>query len=67
MSLFARALSKSCRQRNAGVQHRLCTSQLKPPPSGSRGRVGDLNIDPGQKVSISLPPKARVQIKRPYP
>ena len=25
---------------------RLCTSQLKPPPLGSRGRVGDLTVTP---------------------
>ena len=26
-----------------------------------------IDIDPGQKASISLPPEVRVQIKRPYP
>ena len=31
------------------------------------GKGRGFDIDPGQKASISLPPKARVQIKRPYP
>ena len=37
--------------------HTLCV------PGKGRG----FDIDPGQKASISLPPEARVQIKRPYP
>ena len=31
------------------------------------GKGRGFDIDPGQKASISLTPKARVQIKRPYP
>ena len=31
------------------------------------GKGRGFDIDPGQKASISLPPEARVQIKRPYP
>ena len=31
------------------------------------GKGRGFDIDPGQKALISLPPKARVQIKRPYP
>ena len=31
------------------------------------GKGRGFDIDPGQKASISLPLKARVQIKRPYP
>ena len=32
-----------------------------------QGKDRGFDTDPGQKASISLPPKARVQIKRPYP
>ena len=31
------------------------------------GKGRGFDIDPGQKASISLPPEARVQIKRPFP
>ena len=31
------------------------------------GKGRGFDIDPGQKASLSLPPEARVQIKRPYP
>ena len=31
------------------------------------GKGRGFDIDPSQKASISLPPEARVQIKRPYP
>jgi len=31
------------------------------------GRGRGFDIDPGQKASVSLPPEARVQIKRPSP
>ena len=38
-----------------------------PTPWVPRKAGRGFDIDPSQKASISLPPNARVQIKRPYP
>ena len=48
------------------VEFHLRTSQLKPPPFGSHGRVGDLTLTLVKRHQYPYP-EARVQIKHPYP
>ena len=36
-------------------ENSLCTSQLKPPPFGSRGRVGDLTLTPVKRHQYPYP------------
>jgi len=40
---------------------------IETPTLWDQGKGRGFDIDPGQKASISLPPEARVQTKRPYP
>ena len=46
---------------------RIMHQSIETPTPWVPGKDRGFDIDPGQKASISLPRKARVQIKRPYP
>ena len=51
----------------SGLILRLMHQSTETPIPWVPGKGRGFDIDPGQKALISLPPKARVQIKRPYP
>ena len=52
---------------NFSLGSALMHQSIETPTPWVPGKGRGFDIDPGQKASISLPPKARVQIKRPYP
>jgi len=45
----------------------LCTSQLKPPPFGSRGRVGDLTLTPVKGHQYPYPLRLEFRPNAPTP
>ena len=45
----------------------LCTSQLKPPPLGSRGRVGDLTLTPVKRHQYPYPLRLEFRSNAPTP
>ena len=54
-------------RKNASCNMALMHQSIETPTLWVPGKGRGFDIDPGQKASISLPPEARVQIKRPSP
>ena len=49
------------------IEEHVMHQSIETPTPWVPGKGRGFDIDPSQKASISLPPKARVQIKSPYP
>ena len=66
-SIYAAAKSRDLGPNGVNCYSFLMHQSIETPTLWVPGKGRGFDTDPGQKASISLPPEARVQIKRPYP